>query len=278
MANRREIVVHLDDVGNCHGSNVACAELFAKGAITSAAVMVPCPWWPEFAALAKGRDDWDLGVHLTLTAEFPPYRWRPLTGVSDNGLTDADGFMWRDVASARRADPAAVERELRMQIDTALASAIDVTHLDSHMGTAMMPELVDIYLKLGAEYRLPIFLPRAGFDVPKGATREGYDAVFATIVKRNNPDFGLAVTTQWPDAADPEPAYRQSFAEIDVPLTWGAYHATAPGEIEDFSWDSAIRIAEYELFRTGRMGELMAEAGLTPVGMRAFREKMRRAQ
>lgn len=275
MADRREIVVHLDDVGNCHGSNVACAELFETGAITSAAVMVPCPWWPEFAAMAKGRDDWDIGVHLTLTAEFPPYRWRPLTGVADNGLTDPDGFMWRDVASARKADPAAVERELRMQIETALAAGIDVTHLDSHMGTVMRPEFVDIYVRLGADYRLPIFLPRTGFDVPAGETRSGYDHVFAALAANKSPDFGFSVTTQWRDAADPEPAYRRSFADIDAALTWGAYHATAPGEIEHFSWDADIRLAEYELFRSGRMRALISEAGLTPVGMRRFRDRMR---
>src|SRR5262245_38196555 len=118
----REIVLHLDDVGNTHGSNVACAELFAVGAITSAAVMVPCPWFAEFTAMARGRSDWDIGVHLTLTAEYPGYRWRPLTGVTDNGLCDPSGFMWQDVASARKADRAAVEHELRAQIDTALAA------------------------------------------------------------------------------------------------------------------------------------------------------------
>ena len=275
MAERREIVVHLDDVGNCHGSNVACAELFAAGAITSAAVMVPCPWWPEFAAMARGRDDWDLGVHLTLTAEFAGYRWRPLTGVADNGLTDAEGFMWRDVKSARRADPQAVERELRAQIDTAFAAGIDVTHLDSHMGTVMMPELIEIYLRLGADYRLPIFLPRAGFDLPQGTTRSGYDDVFAALVARGNPDFGDVVTTIFQERGDPEPSYRAALGRIDVPLTWGAYHATAPGEIEAISTDAPIRKAEYELFRSGRMAAMVADAGLTPVGMRQFRDEMR---
>ena len=68
-----------------------------------------------------------------------PYRWRPLTGVSKEGLTDPDGYFWAEVPDVRRnADPEAVERELRAQVEAALAAGIDVTHLDCHMGTAMM--------------------------------------------------------------------------------------------------------------------------------------------
>ena len=40
----------------------------------------------------------------------------------------------------------------------ALAAGIDVTHLDAHMGAALAPELGDIYLRLGVDYRLPVLL------------------------------------------------------------------------------------------------------------------------
>ena len=93
----KRIVVHHDDIGANHATNTAFVELFDKGICTSGSVMVPCPWFDETAAIARSRPDLDLGVHLTLNAEFGKYRWRPLTGVSDNGLTDQDGFMWRDV-------------------------------------------------------------------------------------------------------------------------------------------------------------------------------------
>jgi hypothetical protein len=36
-----------------------------------------------------------------------------------------------------------------------------------------------------------------------------------------------------------------------------------------------MRIAEYELFRSGRAESLWEAAGLEPVGMREFREAMR---
>jgi predicted glycoside hydrolase/deacetylase ChbG (UPF0249 family) len=75
----RTLVIHHDDLGGSHSANIAFVELFDLGVVTSGSVMVPCPRFPEIAALARQRPDLDLGVHLTLTAEFPGFRWRPLT-------------------------------------------------------------------------------------------------------------------------------------------------------------------------------------------------------
>ena len=49
---------------------------------------------------------------------------------------------------------------MRAQIERALQAGIDVTHLDTHMGAALVPELAEIYVQLGREYRLPGLLPR----------------------------------------------------------------------------------------------------------------------
>ena len=70
----RTIIPHLDDVGMCHGANVALDELSRDGFVTCASLMVPCPWFREATALAASRPDL-VGVHLTLTSEWPHYRW-----------------------------------------------------------------------------------------------------------------------------------------------------------------------------------------------------------
>ena len=151
------VVIHQDDVGMCHGANVAFVELSRAGAVTSGSVMVPCPWFSEIAEIAAADRALDLGVHLTLTSEKAHYRWRPITGPpASAGLVDASGYMWRSVTEVRRhADPAAVEVELRAQVEAAIAAGIDVTHLDAHMGTALAPEFCAIYLQLGVDHRLP---------------------------------------------------------------------------------------------------------------------------
>src|SRR2546421_10608625 len=137
QGKRKRVVIHEDDVGMSHGANAAFVELSGLGTCSSGSVMVPCPWFPEAAEIAARDPRLDLGVHLTLTSEQKPYRWRPLTAPPPSaGMTDKFGYFWPDVPTARRASPAAVEAELRAQIETAVAAGIDITH----MGTAQMPE------------------------------------------------------------------------------------------------------------------------------------------
>jgi predicted glycoside hydrolase/deacetylase ChbG (UPF0249 family) len=269
----RSLVVHHDDLGASHSANIAFVELSDLGVVTSGSVMVPCPWFPEMAAIARNRPDLDIGVHLTLTAEFPNFRWRPLTGVSPNGLTDGDGFMWRNVAGARGAQPLAVETELRTQILVALDAGIDVTHLDSHMGTAWQPEFVDIYLRLGKEFRLPVVLVR---DIKRLAPADfDYGPHFDTLIARGNPDFQSFVSTPFGNLSPDADTYAQILSGVGPGLNWGAFHFTAPGDIALYAEDAPTRLAEYEVFRSGRAQEMIDAAGIELVGMRGLRDAMR---
>jgi predicted glycoside hydrolase/deacetylase ChbG (UPF0249 family) len=278
----KRVVIHEDDVGMTHGANVAFVELSALGACSSGSVMAPCPWFPEAAELAAKSPDIDLGIHLTLTSEQTPYRWRPLTAPPRSaGLTDELGYFWPDVPSARKADPAAVEAELSAQIEIALAAGVDATHLDAHMGTAQMPEFVGIYRRLGRRYRLPVLLPR---DLARynPATYAGpvdtaaYAAEIARAEAAADLIFDLVVETPWRRTTSAEKAYRELFAGIEEGLTFLSMHFNAPGDFEAIDPDSArIRTEEYALFRTSLIGEWIEEFGLEVVGMRPFRDELR---
>jgi predicted glycoside hydrolase/deacetylase ChbG (UPF0249 family) len=196
MLSRRSVVIHEDDVAMTHGANVAFAELSAIGTCSAGSVMVPCPWFPEAAEMAATHGTLDVGVHLTLTSEKEPYRWRPLMAPPRSaGLTDDLGYFWTDVPSVRRsAVPEAVETELRAQIDAALAAGIDVTHLDAHMGAVNMPEFVDIYLRLGRDYKVPILLVRdiVRFYPTHTLSRSSWNVTTPRLAKREQTDFRSA--------------------------------------------------------------------------------------
>src|SRR3954465_15786085 len=102
----RALILHVDDLAMCHGANHAYLEFAAAGLVTCGSVMVPCPWFREIAE-AAADPKLDLGVHLTLTSEWPHYRWRPLSTTSRaSGLIDDDGYFLarrRLVAAASRA-------------------------------------------------------------------------------------------------------------------------------------------------------------------------------
>ncbi len=281
---RKRVIIHEDDVGMTHGANTAFLELSRLGTCSTGSVMVPCPWFPEAAELARQHPELDLGVHLTLTSEQKPYRWRPLTGASPaTGLTDEQGYFWPDVPTARKADLAAVEAELRAQVEVALKAGIDVTHLDAHMGTAQMPEFTAIYRRLGRDYRLPVLLVKtlgrynpASYAGPVDHAR--YEAEVAKARAEGQPIVDIVFETPWARTTDAKSAYRPIFAEITPGLTFLSMHFNAPGDFETVNPGAAhIRTEEYALFRTGKVREWVEEFGIEVIGMRELREEFRRA-
>jgi len=137
--------------------------------VTSASIMVPCPWLTEVADYAKSHPDADLGLHLTLTSEWKTYRWGPVESKDKvPSLLDASGYLWPETAPATehiKADDA--EREIRAQIEWAIAHGIHPTHVDSHMGVLFArPDLFATYVKVARSYKLP-FLAFLDSNVPK---------------------------------------------------------------------------------------------------------------
>ncbi len=170
------LIVNCDDLGSSHAANVGVYEALREGLATSASLMVPCPWAREAAAGYRGED---VGVHLTLNAEWELYRWGPITRAPS--LLDGDGGFPRTVEDVwDHADLDEVKRELRAQVERAILWGFDVSHLDSHLDALpRRPEFFDIYLELAADFRLPVRLSDqsterdVGFPFRQLAAEEG---------------------------------------------------------------------------------------------------------
>ena len=160
-ANSRLLVIHADDLGMMHTVNSAIEEALEKGWVNSASIMVPCPWFPEVAEWAKAHPNADLGIHITLNADWTTYRWRPVSGQpKGSSLLDDVGYLplLTDYVDTH-AKMSDVETEARAQIDKAQAAGIRLTHLDPHMGTiASTQDLLAVYVGLGNHYKLPVLL------------------------------------------------------------------------------------------------------------------------
>jgi predicted glycoside hydrolase/deacetylase ChbG (UPF0249 family) len=158
------LIIHADDMGLSHSVNTATIKAFDNKGITSGSIMVPCPWAPEIAAYVKDHPGMDVGIHLTMTAEWDLYKWGGITPADQiPSLLDKNNYFFPSVEElGKSAKASEAEKELRAQIDKAMAYGVQPTHLDTHMGSVLAnPELVKVYLGLSDVYHLPVLFPRA---------------------------------------------------------------------------------------------------------------------
>lgn len=258
-----QVVINIDDIGMCHGANLAFVDLSNMGRCDSGSAMVPCPWFSDIVDMATRDSALRVGIHLTLNAEKSLYRWRPLTGARpSSGLVDRDGYFWRRVSDVRaNAHPEAVEEELRAQIDVFLATGLVPSYMDAHMGTALAPEFYDIYKRLAADYRLTALYPRslASFsarhnlgDLPL----DYYDGYADRLEQDGKILADRVLETPWHLEAPVEGRYRALFTAAGPGLNFFALHANARGEIEMIEPESArIRVEEYDYLKSDAFGD-----------------------
>ena len=130
------LIIHGDDIGVSHSVNQASFDGFLNNSITSGSVMIPCPWVKEVADFSIINPEFDLGLHLTLNAEWKNYKWNgvlPSNEISSL-LNEFDEFYDNTDDVNKNADPEEVRKELQAQIDYSRALGLKPTHIDTHMG------------------------------------------------------------------------------------------------------------------------------------------------
>lgn len=183
------LIVHADDLGVAHSEDKASFAAMERGSVTSASIMVPCPWFPEVAAYAATHPGADLGLHLTLTSEWNFFKWGPVADRQNvPGLVNRNGYFFSSVDSVIKSSNATeVEKELRAQIEKAKKAGIDITHFDSHMGTLYSSkDYLQVLLKLGKEYKVPVMLNQQVLSM-SGST-SGDDVMLNNIYIESSPD------------------------------------------------------------------------------------------
>ena len=281
--DERVLIIHADDVGLSHASNEAAFEAMEGGSITCASILVPCPWFAEVAEYCRGHPQADFGVHLTLNCEYPRYRWRALSGrEASPSLYDEQGHMWQTTLDAvAHVSPEDAAREMRAQVEAALASGIDLTHLDTHMGTVLFPKFIESYIALGIEYQIPLFLIRPSRELlASRGMLEFWDVLEPQVelaAEAGLPILDAIIADSLDEAPEETDAhFRSLFASLEPGVTHFLIHPAKPSdELSSITTDAPGRAKNYELFRDGSMRSHIERLGIHLIGYREIRDAYR---
>lgn len=283
----RLVIFHADDVGMCHGSNRAFLALQTANIVKTGSIMTPCPWAPEILGHCAHNAALDVGVHLTLTSEWSSYRWGPIsTRAPDSGLIDDEGYFWRRVPAVQEhLNVAAARQEMQAQIERTRTAGVDFTHLDTHMGVALLDELLPSYIEFGFQYGVPVLLTRQIDDYMRTLglgprDPDEWAALVAQVEARGMPLVDYFRITPGYHVQNWEQGravlYEEILHNLAPGVTYFSLHPNAPGEIEAMEPDRAYwRTFEYEYFQSKRLRDFLLAERITPIGFREIRAVMR---
>ncbi len=274
----RLLIINGDDAGMCHAANAATVESLEQGLMCCSTIMVPCPWFPEIAAYAREHREKDFGVHLCHTSEWSKFRWGPVAPAQQvPGLVDPEGYLWHEVPEVyAHATPEQALAEARAQIKRAVAAGIDVTHIDSHMGTLQLhPDYVKAYLQLAVEFSLPVRMASQ-----ETLAARGYPQLRAQFAAKGVvfPDYFV-----YEELKDESKDVRKFWLEVVRRLKPGVtelyIHAGLPTEeLKGITGSWQTRAQEFEVFtHDPEMRQLMSDLKIQRIGYRPLRELQRKA-
>ena len=144
----RRLIVNADDFGLTAGVNRAIAELYQAGALTSATLMASGPAFDDAVAVARAHPGLGIGCHVVLTDGVPVSRPAHIPTLLGDDRTSFRPSLHRFLAAAATGSVSTAEitREAVAQISRLQRAGIEVTHLDTHKHTHVLPTVAGALL------------------------------------------------------------------------------------------------------------------------------------
>jgi predicted glycoside hydrolase/deacetylase ChbG (UPF0249 family) len=269
----RVVIIHADDVGMCQATLTAIADVLEFGVVTSAATMVPCPWFPEVAAFCRANPEVDMGVHLTVNSEWDSYRWGPIsTRDTRTGIMDEQGYFhqWQP-ATWERADPEAVKVEMQAQVARAISAGIVPTHVDSHMGAVARPPFTRGYADVALENRLPLLFVQGERNLEwDGITQEQLDEgmrIGRELAEKGVPLFDALEWLPLDNPVDNVGIAKKLIDDMKPGLTMLLLHpAVDTPELRAIAPDWESRVANYHAVLSKELKDYIKQSGVQVIG------------
>ena len=149
----KRLIVNADDFGFTLGINAGIVRAFKAGIVTSATIMANGEAFEDAVSLARANPGLGVGCHLALVGGRPVAAPSEIPSLVDrNGALPAT--LTKLVIKIARGCALAEEIacEFRAQVQRAVSSGIQVTHLDSHKHAATHPRVMEALARVAAEF------------------------------------------------------------------------------------------------------------------------------
>ena len=170
------LIINADDFGLTRGINRAVLELHQAGAVTSATLMANGPAFDDAVAIALANSNLGVGCHIVLTDGAPlshPQRIPTLLGADGKNFRPSlIDFLIAVLRGKVSEDEIAIEA--LAQIQNLQRAGIDVTHVDTHKHTHILP---------GVARPLLYVCERAGI----GAIRNPFEEPWSLALGQSDP-------------------------------------------------------------------------------------------
>jgi predicted glycoside hydrolase/deacetylase ChbG (UPF0249 family) len=142
---RPRLIVTADDVGLHPGMTAGAIRAHREGIVTACSIVANGVAFDDAVSRLRDVPELDAGVHLTLVEE------RPLTAIRfpRKYTTFVPLYLVHAIPIA------AIESELRAQIERVLATGLRVTHLNGHQHLHLLPRIFEVVVRLARELAIP---------------------------------------------------------------------------------------------------------------------------
>ena len=158
--------MNADDFGLHEEINKGIIKGYKEGFITSTSLMCSAPAFEDAVVLAQENPGLGIGIHLTLVGSVPSVlpKEKISSLVDDRGLFPENYVAFAKMFYTGQVKMVQLELELRAQIEKALATGLNITHVDSHQHTHVLPGMTGLVVKLCNEYKIKnIRIPQEGY-------------------------------------------------------------------------------------------------------------------
>ncbi|HEQ97851.1 MAG TPA: ChbG/HpnK family deacetylase [candidate division Zixibacteria bacterium] len=281
--NDKLLIVNADDFGLCSSTNRAVIELIDEGIVSSVSMFASADGTDEGLDML-GQRGGTAGVHLALTSEWENHILAPVLPADEvPSLLNGSGQFYSEIKQLYLvADKDEIEAECRAQIERLRESGLQIDHLDTHMGAMQLrPDLIDIYLKLAAEYELPVRMGSENLarlmGLPVEQLRQARQRRF--IFPDNLAYIPMSFTSEKETRFQ---AYEFAVRNMPAGITEIYFHPSYNGEDfrvlqheyskrKDISYES-IRLWDCEFLASGRLNRILEEENIKLLSYNELRQ------